>query len=278
MPSTEDLELALEAVERGNLGAVARARHVSQSTVSRAVQRVEAEIGPLFVREGRSVRPAADSSDRVTALRGVVRAWEALRSREADAPVRLSIFCTVTASQTIAPELLGRFRSRHPEVVLDLRTGPASQALEAARSGTVDVAIAPMPDRLPASLAAVPLATTAFVAVTAAPASWDAATVIVPRSGLTRSLVEQWCRRSLRGAWTLQETDTHEEAVAIASLGAGVAVVPALVRDASPLRRHLVELDPPRRLPSLRLGLVARTATVSSGAVQLLWRTASRRG
>ena len=55
MVAIDDLALVVDAADAQHLGAVARARHVSQSTVSRSIQRVEAALGrTLFVREGRT--------------------------------------------------------------------------------------------------------------------------------------------------------------------------------------------------------------------------------
>lgn len=277
MASIDDLELARAAFESRNLGAVARSRHVSQSTVSRAVQRVEAEIGPLFVREGRSVRPVDGAERRMELVRSMLATWGELRAAGGAVEPRpaLAIFCTVTASQTIAPDLLRRFRSRHPGVAVKLRTGPASQALDAARTGEVDAAIAPLPDRLPAAMASILLAESPFVVVRAddTDVDWSNPRLVVPRSGLTRSIIEHWCRSVLRGAWMLQETDTHEEAVALAAVGSGMAVVPSLVLEASPLRPHLRVVRTPRPMPMLRIGLVARRArtSVPGSPLEALW-------
>jgi LysR family transcriptional regulator, positive regulator for ilvC len=275
--TTEDLALTVAAADLGNFGAVARAHHVSQSTVSRAVQRVEADVGQLFARTGRTVEllPSASVGATIGELRSVVEQWERLRHRSLStvpAAQRLSIFCTVTASQTIAPNLLGRFRQAYPAVELDLRTGPASQAFDAARAGEVDAAIAPLPRKTPAGMAVIHLHTTEFVAVTSGPHSWDGARIIVPRSGLTRALVDTWCMASLPGSWNVQETDTHEEAVALAALGFGIALVPGLVFEASPLRKHQLEkVDPPKPLPSLDIGLCALRRAVTVAPLSLLW-------
>jgi LysR family transcriptional regulator, positive regulator for ilvC len=276
MPSFEDLDLTVAALDVENLGAVARDRHVSQSTVSRAVQRVEAEVGAVFVREGRTIKTDPDARTTIAELRAIADRWRTLRSGDgARLGPRLTIFCTVTASQTIAVDLLRRFRSRHPDVALDLRTGPASDALDAAETGDVDAAIAPLPDRAPRGVAVHPLATTAFVAVASEPVDWREVTVIVPRSGLTRALVERWCRSSLRGPWNVQETNTHEEAVTLAAVGSGVAIVPGLVHEASPLRAHLHIAVAPAPLPALRIGLVAHSSMIEREPLALLWHLAS---
>jgi LysR family transcriptional regulator, positive regulator for ilvC len=230
----------------------------------------------LFVRSGRTVELIGSSAVTMTVaeLRAIVASWAELRGRAEETPpgpVRLSIFCTVTASQTIAPQLLGRFRLAHPTIELDLRTGPASQAFEAARSGEVDAAIAPLPPRPPAGMAVIHLHTTEFVAITTGSSTWAGARVIVPRSGLTRSLVDKWCAASLVGSWTIQETDTHEEAVALAAVGFGIALVPGLVLEASPLRDQLQTVGPPRPLPSVNIGLCAPRRRITTAPLSLLW-------
>ena len=273
MPSLEDLALAVAAADEPNFGAVAAREHVSQSTISRAVQRVEAALGvELFERTPRSVRLRADAMPLIDGLRTIVSTWEGLRARTV-APRTLRIFCTVTASQTFAADLLARFRRAHPDVEVGLRTGLASDALEAARSGAVDAAIAPLPGRLPAGMASVTLTSTPLIAITARtasapPAGWNGARVVLPRTGLTRELADRW-RRGL--AVVVQEADSHEEVVALTALGSGIGIVPALVADSSALRPRLRHLVPPRVLPTMRIGLCARRSSLTQHPLADLW-------
>ena len=273
MPSLEDLALVVAAADQPNFGAVAVRVHVSQSTVSRAVQRVEASLGvALFERTPRSVRLQPDAEPLLDGIRAIVATWDGLRSRRV-APRSLRIFCTVTASQTFAADLLARFRRAHPDVEVGLRTGPASDALDEARSGAVDAAIAPLPGRLPAGMASITLTSTPLVAITARtakapPAGWNGARVVLPRTGLTRELADRW-RRGL--ALIVQEADSHEEVVALTALGSGIGIVPALVADSSALRPRLRHLVPPRILPTMRIGLCARRSALAQQPLADLW-------
>ena len=273
VPSLEDIALTVAAIDEANFGAVAHREHVSQSTVSRSVQRVEAALGvELFERSPRAVRLRGDVDSVVEGLRAIATTWDALR-RQADTPRTLRIFCTVTASQTFAADLLAKFRRAHPDVEVGLRTGPASDALEAARSGAVDAAIAPLPSRLPAGIASVTITSTPLVAITARsakapPAGWNGARVVLPRSGLTRELADRW-RRGL--AVVVQEADSHEEVVALTALGSGIGIVPALVADTSALRPRLRHLVPPRVLPTMHIGLCARRSSLAIGPLADLW-------
>jgi LysR family transcriptional regulator, positive regulator for ilvC len=270
--SLADLSFVVAAADSQNLGSVARSRHVSQSTVSRSVQRIEAALGqPLFVREGRSIVLAADAFRLVDGIRDVVDRWNELVGEASQRPdASLSIYCTVTASQTIVPELLSSFRRLHPLVSLRLQTGPASAAIDAVLDGTVDAAIAPLPKGLPKALWAAEVATTSLIAVCSPDIRmWADQRIILPRQGLTRELAERWCRRSLP-SFEVQETESHEEVVALAALGSGIGIVPRLVVETSALRQRLRELAPPKRLPMMRLGLVVRARDLGLPGVAAL--------
>jgi LysR family positive regulator for ilvC len=277
VPELEDLRLTVAAADRSNFGAVARDSHVSQSTVSRAVQRVEAAIGrELFRREGRTVTPAPESDVFVEALRALVDDWDALTKRATSTAVtELSVFCTVTASQLIAPSLFERFRHARPDVHVDLRTGPAGAAIPAVRDGSVDTAIAPLPTRLPAGLVAVPMQTTPFVAVaTSDVRSITGQTVLLSRQGLLRELSERWVRRHLGNDTEIREAETNEEVLALAAMGSGVAIIPRLVVDASPLKGRVREIAVHAVLPTITVGLVAKRRAIDERPLADLWALA----
>ena len=276
MPSLDDLVITLAAAETGHFGSVAVANHVSQSTVSRAVSRVEAALGrKLFVREGRTVRVNPEAADALTQLRTVADTWLGLRTTDESATRSpLSLFCTVTASQSIVPALLADFRRAHPSVVLQLRTGPASAAVDAVTEGSADAAIALLPLRLPRPLVSLDIAPAPLIAVAAQHQhDWSGAAIILPRHGLVRSAALRWCRRALpAGSWTVEDADGHEEVVALAALGSGIGIVPQLVVDVSALRPSLRKLTAPEPLPVLRLGLCARRGATSVEPLASLWR------
>jgi LysR family transcriptional regulator, positive regulator for ilvC len=276
MPSIEDLSLTLAALKQPNFGLVAARHHVSQSTVSRAIQRVEAAVGyNLFDRSPRAIRVPDAAAGAVALLESLLADWESLRSLHQPSQATLRIFCTVTASQSFAADLLATFRRTHPSVVIDLRTGPASAALDAARLGEVDAAIAPLPARLPSLMVAVPLTTTALVAVAGpdvdVPEGWRGVRLVLPQSGLTRSLVNDWIRKFLPVNHTITEASTHEEVLALSSLGSGVGIVPQLVVDSSALKPRLQVLTPPSPLPTMALGMCALQSATDASPLRELW-------
>ena len=277
MPELDDVRLAVAAADRANFGSVARNLHVSQSTVSRAVQRVEAAIGrDLFRREGRSVHLAPESESIVDELRALIESWDALVAQARSVEViELSVFCTVTASQLIAPPLFERFRRARSDVHVDLRTGPAGAAIPAVSDGTVDIAIAPLPARLPAGLISVPMQTTPFVAVAIRETKTITGhTILLSRQGLLREMSERWVRRNLGPGTEIREAETNEEILALAAMGSGVALVPRLVVDASPLKGRVHEIAVSAVLPTVTVGLVAKRRAVDIRPLSDLWALA----
>jgi LysR family transcriptional regulator, positive regulator for ilvC len=274
VPELEDLKLTIAAATAGTFGAVARDHHVSQSTVSRSVQRVERSLGrPLFARSGRSVELQSDAVAVIEQLRGLVDQWnEILSAVQTRTQDELSIFCTVTASQLIAPRLLEAFRLRCPGVHLELRTGPAGSAVDAVASGDADTAIAPLPTHLPRGLVGAAIETSPFVAV--APlhiTSFNGNAVIVSRQGLIRDLAERWVRKALPIDTLIRDADTNEEVLALAALGSGIALIPELVLRASPLKPRVHVLPTEVQLPTVTVGLVARRRDVATKPLADLW-------
>ena len=104
--------------------------HMSPSAVSRTIQRLEDSIGHrLFIRDNRSVelteqgemfhRYAMDVLVRFDALN------QELGQTEGKLTGRLTLFASVTASQSILPRVLARFRTDYPDIHIQLETGYA---------------------------------------------------------------------------------------------------------------------------------------------------------
>lgn len=118
---TEDLT-ALEAVaEAGSLTLAAHRLGSSQPTVSRQLQRLEAELGTaLLTRQGRGVRLTPPGERVVAFARERLEAEEALRAELSQGSTQIRGVVRVIASTTpgdyLVPELVARFAEHHPTV------------------------------------------------------------------------------------------------------------------------------------------------------------------
>lgn len=172
-PSVDANGLALAAAiaRAGSLTAAARGLGVTQSALTRQLQRLERQLGvALFVRDMRGVRPTPYGEALLPRARTVEaqlrQALEALGqlrgSREGQVTVALSHLATLV----LLPEVMRRFRTRWPDVQVRITPPPFPDRLAGLREGAPDFAVAPRPaGPLPREYATVPLLTSAVAAI-----------------------------------------------------------------------------------------------------------------
>jgi LysR family positive regulator for ilvC len=199
--------------------------------------------------------------------------------RETSAPLHgsLRVYCTVTASQSIVPGILARFRGDHPEVRIELDTGYASDALELVEDGRVAVSIAALPDRLPKGVVAREIASTSlvFVASRTQPPDieWAEVPVVLPAHGLARQRADRWFKSRGITPNVYSEVEGHEAVLSLVALGCGVGVVPLLVLEKSALRRDVRSLDVDPPLPPFRIGVCVLKRALNEPLVRAFWST-----
>jgi LysR family positive regulator for ilvC len=282
MPDTETLDLFLHLAATLHFGRTSHECHVSPSTLSRSISRLEAELGaPLFARDSRRVAlTEAGERFRTYASEAAAR-WDDVQRevRETSAPLHgsLRIYCTVTASQSIVPGILARFRGDHPEVRIELDTGYASDALELVEDGRVAVSIAALPDRLPKGVVAREIASTSLVFVASRSQSsdidWSEVPVVLPSHGLARQRADRWFKSRGVNPNVYSEVEGHEAVLSLVALGCGVGVVPLLVLEKSALRRDVRSLDVDPPLPPFRIGVCVLKRALNEPLVRAFWAT-----
>ena len=146
-----DLEAFAAAAKFDNFGQAAESRFMSHSGLSRAVGRIEDELGlPLFDRVGRVVRLNRYGKIFLPHIEEAFRALDAGWSEISDAvdPNRgiVALAFMPTIGPTLVPQLLRRFREDHQNVRFQLSQGGASSIVSMLLNGTVDVClVAPDP-------------------------------------------------------------------------------------------------------------------------------------
>jgi LysR family positive regulator for ilvC len=282
MKDYEALRQFVELSRTLHFGRAARACHVSPSGMSRAMQRLEAELGePLFEREHHRVTlTEAGDVFRRHALT-VLDDWDQFVAARAGHRGELTgtvhMYCTVTAAQSLVPELLRRVRSDHPSIRIALTTGYATDALEQLQSGDIDVSIAALPERLPSGVRSRTVATTPVVFV--APADWprrdgdwpSVEPFVLPAHGLARAYVDAWFTKRDVTPHVYAEIEGHEAILSLVALGCGVGVVPRLVLEKSALRDRVREVVVRPALGRFRIGLCVRERSLTNPLVAAVW-------
>src|SRR3984885_3769074 len=135
-----------EVVRRGSFSAAAEALSYTQSAVSQAIARLEAETGAtLVVRDRRGVRPTAAGTTLVAHAETI---FAQIESAEADLEAvmgvrrgRLRVASFPSAGATLIPLAVAVFREAHPEVTLTLAEGEPEEIAPRLRSGELDLAL-----------------------------------------------------------------------------------------------------------------------------------------
>ena len=283
-----ELRLFLHLSRSLHFGRTSSECHISASGLSRAIQRLERDLGhALFERDNRSVQLTAQGlrfqqfASKVLDEREQLE--EALSQRAEQLSGTISIFATVTACQSFLPDLLSRFRRTYPDIHVRLETGYAASAFSMLDRGVVDVAVAALPERVPQRwvtriVAYTPLT---FVAPTLAcdvsrrveqrPIDWSALPVVLPASDLARVAVDRWFRKRRITPNVYSEVTGNEAILSLVSTGCAVGVVPQLVMDQSPLQSNVRALDVEPRLGEFRVGLCTGRTHLSDPLVAAFW-------
>jgi DNA-binding transcriptional LysR family regulator len=140
------LRVLNEVVGRGSFSAAADALDYTQSAVSQAVARLEAETGaPLVVRDRRGVRPTAAGA---TLLSHADAIFAQVQSAEDDVAAvlglrggRLRVASFPSAGATLMPQAIATFRRAHPNVELSLAEGEPEDMAPRLRGGEFDLAL-----------------------------------------------------------------------------------------------------------------------------------------
>jgi LysR family transcriptional regulator, positive regulator for ilvC len=284
----DSLRLFLHLSQTLHFLRTSRECHISASALSRAIQRLEREVGwPLLERDRRTVRLTREGMRFAEHARETLDRWDKLKRELQGSSVSLSgtiaRFASVTACQSFLPEILNGFRERYPDIHIKLETGYAIDALEMLEQGRVDVAVAAVPDRVPASLAARVLLHTPLIFVAPAapcevqrlcqrrPLPWDEVPIVLPASGQARQSADRWFKRKRITPTVYGEVPGSEAILALVSLGSGVGIVPRIVMDRSPLRTEVRALQVDPDLGELRVGFCVQRRKLRSPLIAAFW-------
>ncbi len=261
-----DLRLFTVLAQTLHFGKAARQCHLSPSALTRAVQRIECEVGQeLFLRDRRTVSLTQSGRIFLDYAERSLGEWERCRSllNNQDEQIRgeLSIYSSVTAVYSILSQVLQPFRNRYPEITIKLSTGDVADAINRVLNKQVECAIGALPASLPKGLSFMHLITTPLVCI--APIGvpevprfdeqnrilWSHTPVILSDRGELREAVDSWFGTQNIKPDIFAQVAGNEAIIAMVSLGFGVGVVPELVLQQSPMREKVRILDTPPFAP-----------------------------
>lgn len=286
-----DLKLFLHLAESRHFGRSARAMHISPSTLSRQIQRLEEDLGQsLFLRDNRTVTLTnAGEQLRLFAQQTLLQYQQLRHAIGQNGPSlsgELRLFCSVTAAYSHLPPILDRFRAGHPLVEIKLTTGDAADAVEKVQSAEADIAIAGRPETLPASIGFTPLGLIPLVLIapalpcpvrsqaTQAEPDWTQIPFILPDQGPARQRIDLWFRhRRIPNPLIYATVSGHEAIVSMVALGCGIALLPDVVLENSPepVRNRILELDNVEMVAPFELGVCVQKKRLNEPLINAFW-------
>lgn len=281
----KELHLFLHLAKTLNFARTSAACHVSPSSLSRVIQRLEVEAGvPLFERDNRHVSLTdAGKAFRLYADETRNR-WlefkDTLTNKDQHLSGEISLFCSVTASYSFLYKLLSRFRERYQDIELKLHTGDTALTLDRIQSELEDIGIAALPSRIPKQFSVHTIAVTPLVFI--APVSrkelhiakkldWGAIPMILSESGLARERADRWFREQRVKPSIYAQVAGNEAIVSMVSLGFGVGLVPKLVVENSPLAQNIKILDIDHSMEPFSIGVCVLRRKMSNPLIKAFW-------
>ena len=289
----QSLRVFLSLADTLHFGRASRRANLSPSAFSRAIRRVEEELGQrLFSRDNRTVELTPAGRHFRHYAREALGDWEALARTLAGAEVSLSgeitVFCSVAASYTVLADLFRAFRQRYPGVHIRLQTGDPADALQRLLDGLADITVAARPASLPRSLTfkAVAVTPLRFIAPTVAceasaltrlnPVPWGRVPMVLSETGLSRRRADAWFRARRLRPDVYAEVSGHEAIISMVRLGCGVGIVPRLVLERFAQKNEVRELEVSPPLEPYIVGLCARRRRLDFPPVRAFWDIAEK--
>ncbi|WP_338883716.1 HTH-type transcriptional activator IlvY [Xenorhabdus sp. TH1] len=286
-----DLKLFLHLAESCHFGRSAKAMHVSPSTLSRQIQRLEELLGhPLFLRDNRTVKlTAAGEQFKQFAQQTLLQYKQLQHSLNHQSPSltgELRLFCSVTAAYSHLPQVLDKFRAEHPLVEIKLTTGDAADAVDKIQSDAVDLGIAGKPEKLADNVSFTKIGEVPLVLI--APAlpcivrnlaiqehpDWNNIPFILPEHGPSRRRIELWFRRhKILHPVIYATVSGHEAIVSMVALGCGIALIPTVVVENSPepVRNRISLLENIALVEPFELGVCALNKRLNEPLIKAFW-------
>ncbi|QIA77288.1 HTH-type transcriptional activator IlvY [Rodentibacter caecimuris] len=284
-----DLNVFIKLAETKNFAKTATQNHMSPSTLSRQIQRMEEELGKtLFIRDNRQVNLTEYGERFLQFAKTEWQNWQQLKQQLYDEADELSgelkLFCSVTASYSHLPQVLKQFRQRYPKVEIQLTTGDPALALEFIQTQQADLALAGKPNNLPTSMAfhkiddihlsliAPRIACLATQLLQEKPINWQQIPFIFPVEGHARQRIEQWLReKHIKHPKIYATVAGHEGIVPMVGLGFGLAMLPDAVINNSPMRDQIFRLNLDVPVEPFELGICTQKRNLAQPLTRAFW-------
>lgn len=234
----------------------ASAMYVSAPTLSRVISRLEQECkATLFVRNNRSVILTSAGRSLLSFANETLTQYsqmlQNMQSEQKALTGELSLYCSVTASQSYMPDILEKLHRQYPLVDIKLDTGDHTLAIEKVMKREVDLALAIHIPDFPSHMHFAKLDTVPLVLIvpknmnvdTWQAMQWQNANMILPARGPSRRILQQWFAEQSIKPHVYAQVSGNEAIVSMVALGLGIGFVPSIVLENSVVKNKVKVFD-----------------------------------
>ncbi|WP_233831668.1 LysR family transcriptional regulator [Paraburkholderia sp. ZP32-5] len=137
-------------VDQGSIRAAAQVLKIGQSTLTRAIQNLESELGSVLLirsHHGLTLTPAGQIF--LTHARALTHGWERaiqdVKNQSAELEGEVAVGVTVEPLAEFVLPVFELFRSRYPKVLVRVASSQTNMLVERVRGGSLDFAICSLP-------------------------------------------------------------------------------------------------------------------------------------
>jgi DNA-binding transcriptional LysR family regulator len=273
------LRYFVAVAETQNVTRAAAEIHVAQPSVSAQIRKLEVELGAaLFHRDASGMQLTRAGETLLPMARQVLADVEEATARVKDLNGlrrgRLEVGATPSLARSLLPDVLMRYRSRYPKIVIELTEAGSQDLVEALNDGVLEIALVVLPITA-SNLVTTPLAEEELVAIVAPDHELarrqrlrveelrDTPLVMFGKGyELRRETLEACCIAGFNPIIASEGGDI-DAVLALVSAGMGAAMVPSIA--ASGHRGvHVLRLSDPT--PSRTIGTAVRADRIQSRA------------
>ncbi len=287
---TGTLKIFLHLADTLHYGKTSKACNLSPSTLSRIIKRLEDSVGELlFERDNRSVKLTETGLSFKKYSKETISKWESfqdsLTNKNEVLTGEISMYCTITASYGVLPDILVQFRESYPDVHMKLLTGDSDSAIQKVLSEDSDFAVAALPDRIPDKLLfekitdmhlkfvapAIPWAYDSLIDKNTIP--WEEIPIIVTARGMARKRVDSWFKKRKIKPDIYAQVAGNESILAMVSMGFGIGIVPELILKENFINRNVKVLDISPELMPYSVGICVQKKRMTNKVVKAFWNS-----
>ncbi|MGY3452738.1 LysR family transcriptional regulator [Bradyrhizobium sp. USDA 4353] len=243
-PTLRQLEALVLVYRLGSITKAAAELRVTQSAISLLIRQIEENFQlKLFDRTTRALHPTEACREAITAAERILAGAQGLSQRMRDLAEiktgRISIAVSAGVASALLPRVFATFRSRHPEVSIDLRDVAPDELFTIVMAGQAEFGLGSVEDEGVPEVRVEPLMQSPLSAIGLRDGrfekhrrlTWDSimsSDLITMRRGtrIRRQIDEALAEsgRALKPAWEVSLITT---ALALTAEGAGLSILPA---------------------------------------------------